>query len=104
MLTIRPCKSAPQNVSLLRSFYFVQLTPLTNGSAGRHKTHTQIVIVLEGGKMPYSAEITRATPTCFVFLIDQSSSMHERIQGRADQPRKSEFITDALNKTIRNLI
>ena len=27
--------------------------------------------------MPYAAELSRTNPTCFVFLIDQSSSMAE---------------------------
>ena len=29
----------------------------------------------------YSAEISRANPTCFVFLLDQSRSMEDRIGG-----------------------
>jgi len=54
--------------------------------------------------MPYQSEISRANPTCFFFLIDQSSSMADPIMGVVDNPRKSEFVADAINKVIQTLI
>jgi hypothetical protein len=32
--------------------------------------------------MPYNAELSRTNPTCFIFLIDQSSSMAEHRHAR----------------------
>src|SRR6266516_4217849 len=55
-----------------------------------------------GGPMPYSAEISRASPTCFVFLIDQSGSMEEAIGGGEGQ-RKCDVVTDALNRLLSEL-
>ena len=37
--------------------------------------------------MPYSAEISRANPTCFLFLIDRSKSMAGPISGEGDAGR-----------------
>ena len=54
--------------------------------------------------MPYQSEISRANPTCFFFLIDQSSSMIDPIMGVAGNPQKTEFVADALNKVIQTLI
>ena len=53
--------------------------------------------------MPYAAEITRTNPTCFLFLIDQSSSMLEPFAGRADK-QKAEGVADAINRLLQNLI
>ena len=53
--------------------------------------------------MPYSAEISRANPSCFVFLIDQSGSMVEPIAG-SDGKRKCDSVSDAINKLLHNLI
>ncbi len=51
--------------------------------------------------MPYIAEISRTQPTAFIFLIDQSGSMDEKMgAGRS----KSQFVADALNRTLTNLI
>jgi hypothetical protein len=54
--------------------------------------------------MPYQAEISRANPTCFYFLIDQSTSMFDPIMGVPGNPKKAEFVADALNKVIQTLI
>lgn len=53
--------------------------------------------------MPYSAEISRANPSCFVFLIDQSGSMVEPIAG-SENRRKCDSVADAINRLIHNLI
>lgn len=51
--------------------------------------------------MPYIAEISRANPTCFVFLVDQSGSMEDKMaSGRS----KAQFLSDVLNRTLVNLI
>lgn len=52
--------------------------------------------------MPYSAEISRANPSCFIFLIDQSGSMEDPI-GTTDK-RKSDSVADAINRLLQNLI
>lgn len=54
--------------------------------------------------MSYQAEISRSNPTCFLFLIDHSSSMAAPIMGVPGNPRKAEFVADALNKVIHNLV
>ena len=52
--------------------------------------------------MPYSAEISRSNPTCFLFLVDQSSSMLEPFGGQAGK-NKSEGVADALNRLHANV-
>ncbi len=53
--------------------------------------------------MSYSTQISRTNPTCFVFLVDQSSSMLEPFAGQEDK-HKSEGVADAINRLIQNLI
>ena len=53
--------------------------------------------------MPYAAEITRSNPTCFVFLVDQSSSMAKPFGGQPDR-QKADGVADAINRLIQNLI
>ncbi len=52
----------------------------------------------------YSAEISRANPTCFVFLLDQSRSMEDHIGG-ADEtaPGKEHIVADAINRLLQEL-
>ena len=54
--------------------------------------------------MPYESEINRANPTCFLFLIDHSSSMIDPIMGIPGNPKKAQFVADALNKVIQSLV
>jgi hypothetical protein len=54
--------------------------------------------------MPYIAEISRANPSAFVFLIDQSGSMAEPIAGSAEAKRKCDSVADAINRLLHNLI
>lgn len=51
----------------------------------------------------YTAEISRRAPACFLFVIDQSGSMLEVIGGLMGI-RKADFVADALNKTLQNLV
>ena len=54
--------------------------------------------------MPYTAEISRANPSCFVFLIDQSGSMADPFGvGEANQ-RKADGVADAINRMLQNLV
>lgn len=53
--------------------------------------------------MPYSAEISRANPTCFLFLIDQSESMNEPIGGGEVPMQKAEAVSDAVNRLLSEL-
>jgi len=50
----------------------------------------------------YSAEISRANPTSFVFLLDQSASMQDQIGGGEGQ-RKCDVVADALNRLLSEL-
>jgi len=52
--------------------------------------------------MTYSAEISRSNPTAFLFLIDQSGSMDEKI-GESNIS-KAQFLSDALNRVLAVLI
>lgn len=54
--------------------------------------------------MPYQCEISRANPTCFFFLIDQSSSMMDPIMGVQGNSPKASVVADALNRIIQTLI
>jgi hypothetical protein len=51
--------------------------------------------------MPYAAEISRNSPSAFIFVIDQSGSMDEKIETGQS---KSEFVADVLNKTLYQLV
>ncbi len=53
--------------------------------------------------MPYSAEISRANPACFLFLIDQSESMRDPIGGGDVPMQKAEAVADAVNRLISEL-
>jgi len=52
--------------------------------------------------MPYAAEIRRTNPTCFLFLVDQSSSMLEQFGGSQDKS-KAQGVADAINRLLQNL-
>ncbi len=58
--------------------------------------------------MAYSAEISRATPTAFVFLLDQSASMQDAFGGaekRGDAaPSKARVLADTVNRLVQNLV
>jgi hypothetical protein len=53
--------------------------------------------------MPYRVELSRTNPTCFLFLIDQSSSMAEPFGGQPDKA-KSEGVADGINRLLQNLV
>lgn len=53
--------------------------------------------------MPYEAEISRANPSCFIFLIDQSASMSDAISGEVGTS-KQQAVADALNRLLTELV
>ena len=53
--------------------------------------------------MPYTAEISRANPSCFLFLLDQSGSMTDALAGEAGK-RKADKVADVINKFLQNLV
>jgi hypothetical protein len=53
--------------------------------------------------MPYSAEISRANPSCFLFLIDQSTSMEDPCAGEQERS-KAEGVADAINRLLQTLV
>lgn len=54
--------------------------------------------------MPYVAEISRANPSCFLFLIDQSGSMEDPFGGGESSRRKADLLADAINRLLQNLV
>src|SRR5262245_45324422 len=51
--------------------------------------------------MSYQAEISRASPTAIVMVMDQSSSMNHRLKSGQS---KAGFLADVLNKTLYTII
>ena len=51
--------------------------------------------------MSYQAEISRASPTAIIMVMDQSTSMSQRLRGRQS---KAAFLADVLNKTLYTII
>jgi hypothetical protein len=58
--------------------------------------------------VPYSAEISRASPTAFVCLLDQSASMQDPFGGAEKKgdaaPAKSRVLADTVNRLLRDLV
>jgi hypothetical protein len=52
--------------------------------------------------MPYQAPIQRSDPTAFLFLVDQSGSMGDRMA--SSEKTKAQFVADVLNRTFMNLV
>jgi len=53
---------------------------------------------------PYTAQITSNTPTAFIFLIDQSSSMKGGIAWNESQSTKAEIACIVINKLLEDLV
>ena len=51
--------------------------------------------------MNSAPEISRANPASFMFLIDQSGSMEQKLAGQADGINKMNAAADAVNRTIQ---
>jgi len=54
--------------------------------------------------MAYEAEITRDNPGCFLFLVDQSGSMADRIADKRGGKTKAQGVADAVNDLLHDLI
>jgi hypothetical protein len=54
--------------------------------------------------MAYEAEITRANPGCFLFLIDQSGSMADKIADQKGGKSKAQGVADAINDLLNDLV
>ena len=52
--------------------------------------------------MPYTADISRNNPGCFLFLVDQSGSMMQALGGQAGQ-LKMNMAADTLNRTLQSI-
>ncbi len=52
--------------------------------------------------MPYTAEISRSNPACFLFLLDQSGSMSEDIGN--SRKTKAEAVAEAINTLLLEII
>lgn len=53
--------------------------------------------------MPYTAEISRRNPGCFLFLLDQSASMEDPFGGGEQGRKKADELATIINKLIHNL-
>lgn len=53
--------------------------------------------------MPYSAEVSRGNPSCFLFLIDQSGSMADSWGGGTAGQKKADGVADVINRFLQNL-
>lgn len=54
--------------------------------------------------MSYNAAISRANPSCFLFLIDQSGSMEDSFGSGESTKSKSVHIADAINRLLQELV
>ena len=50
------------------------------------------------------AEISRATPSCFLFILDQSGSMDEGFGGAMAARSKSQELADVINRLLQTLV
>ena len=51
--------------------------------------------------MSYEAQISRTCPAAFLFVVDQSGSMADKMSSGKS---KAEFVADALNRTLANIV
>lgn len=54
--------------------------------------------------MPHTAEISRNTPSCFLFLIDQSGSMEDPFAGSTTGRSKALELADVMNRLLQTLV
>jgi len=55
-------------------------------------------------KTPYTAQITRATPTAFIFLIDQSCSMEREVTVNGQTVSLADVVANIVNNQINELV
>lgn len=56
------------------------------------------------GKAAYTAQITRNTPTAFIFLVDQSVSMNRELTFQGERMTLSEAVARIINNQINELV
>lgn len=56
------------------------------------------------GKLPYTAQITRSTPTAFIFLIDQSVSMQKTTRLYGKEMSMAEAVARIVNHQLNELV
>ncbi|MGE3174219.1 MAG: VWA domain-containing protein [Planctomycetota bacterium] len=54
--------------------------------------------------MPYSAEISRTNPSCFLFVVDQSASMEDMFGADGETKAKADGVADAINRLLQDLV
>jgi hypothetical protein len=54
--------------------------------------------------MPYSAEISRTNPSCFLFIIDQSASMEDPFGTPGSEKPKADGVADAINRLLQDMV
>lgn len=82
--------------------HFIPLQFITNISNFGISLPTQTQV--SDSKTAYSAQITRATPTAFVFMVDQSCSMSSEINYNGETMTKAEAVARIVNQQIEELI
>lgn len=55
-------------------------------------------------KIPYSAQITRANPTAFVFIVDHSASMNRTTTFEGERMMLAEAVSRIVNRQINELV
>ncbi len=53
--------------------------------------------------MPYAAEISRISPSCFLFIVDQSTSMSEEVASGKSTKQKAAGVADSINHWLQEL-
>jgi len=54
--------------------------------------------------VPYAADISRANPSCFLFVIDQSGSMGDPFAGAGAGRSKAQELADVINRLLQTLV
>jgi hypothetical protein len=54
--------------------------------------------------MPHAAEISRAAPSCFYFVVDQSGSMEDGFAGAEGGRSKAGELADVINRLLQTLV
>jgi hypothetical protein len=81
----------------------IEQTPLLADLLGKRNTGIAPAANHRRRAMPYLSEFSRANPGCFLFLIDQSSSMAEPFGAQPDEA-KAAGVADSLNRLLQSLI
>ena len=53
--------------------------------------------------MSYKAEISRDNPSCFLFLVDQSKSMQDKLSNGDETQQMANGVADSINRWLQEL-